>query len=282
MWPDAPTRYATDNPSVIHRSRGGSAANVAVFASASVPTRFIGCVGDDPAADVLTAELAGHGVDVRVQRRDRTGTIVVLIDRNGRAHDVPGPRRGRAADRRTGLLARVRRHAARAVVLLRGGAGCDRRPWAHPARGAGGHPRLARRFLHRNDRGVRPGPLPGPGGVASARGLLRQRARGRTARRKAPAVRQDHDHRQERRRVHDRDPARRRPADRAGAAGAAGPRLDRRRGRFRRRVPRRPPATAPTRWTRPGPATSWPVPSCSRPAPRPGAGFPVPTATLQE
>ena len=83
MWPDAPTRYATDNPSVVHRSRGGSAANVAVFASASVPARFIGCVGDDPAADVLTAELARHGVDVRVQRRDRTGTIVVLIDRRG-------------------------------------------------------------------------------------------------------------------------------------------------------------------------------------------------------
>jgi sugar/nucleoside kinase (ribokinase family) len=83
VWPDAPTRYATDNPSVIHRSRGGSAANVAVFASASVPARFIGCVGDDPAADVLTADLAGHGVDVRVQRRGRTGTIVVLIDRKG-------------------------------------------------------------------------------------------------------------------------------------------------------------------------------------------------------
>jgi sugar/nucleoside kinase (ribokinase family) len=83
VWPDASTRYATDNPSVIHRSRGGSAANVAVFASASVPARFIGCVGDDPAADVLTADLAGHGVDVRVQRRGRTGTIVVLIDRMG-------------------------------------------------------------------------------------------------------------------------------------------------------------------------------------------------------
>ena len=86
MWPTAPTaptRYATDNPCVIHRSRGGSAANVAAFASAWVPTRFIGCVGLDPAADVLTSELAGHGVDVRVQRRGRTGTIVVLIDGKG-------------------------------------------------------------------------------------------------------------------------------------------------------------------------------------------------------
>ena len=86
VWPTAPTaptRYATDNPCVIHRSRGGSAANVAAFASAWVPTRFIGCVGLDPAADVLTSELAGHGVDVRVQRRGRTGTIVVLIDGKG-------------------------------------------------------------------------------------------------------------------------------------------------------------------------------------------------------
>jgi sugar/nucleoside kinase (ribokinase family) len=83
VWPDAPTRHATDNPCVVRRSRGGSAANVAVFASALLPARFIGCVGEDPAADVLTSELAGHGVDVRVQRRGRTGTVVVLIDSGG-------------------------------------------------------------------------------------------------------------------------------------------------------------------------------------------------------
>jgi len=83
VWPNAPTRYATDNPCVVHRSRGGSAANVAVFASPLLPTRFIGCVGDDPAADVLTSELAGHGVDVRVQRRGRTGTVVVLVAADG-------------------------------------------------------------------------------------------------------------------------------------------------------------------------------------------------------
>lgn len=83
VWSAAPPRYATDNPSVIHRTRGGSAANVAAFASALVPARFIGCVGDDPVADILVAELASHGVDVRVQRRGRTGTIVVLVDGNG-------------------------------------------------------------------------------------------------------------------------------------------------------------------------------------------------------
>ena len=82
-----PARHGTDNPAVIHRTRGGSAANVAAFARAAapaaVPARFIGCVGADPAGDVLCAELAGRGVDVRVQRRGRTGTIVVLVDGDG-------------------------------------------------------------------------------------------------------------------------------------------------------------------------------------------------------
>jgi sugar/nucleoside kinase (ribokinase family) len=54
-----------------------------VFASVLMPARFIGCVGEDPAAEALTSELAGHGVDVRVQRRGRTGTIVVLVDVGG-------------------------------------------------------------------------------------------------------------------------------------------------------------------------------------------------------
>jgi sugar/nucleoside kinase (ribokinase family) len=83
VWSEAPTRHATDNACVIRRSRGGSAANVAAFANALMPARFIGCVGQDPVADVLTSELAGHGVDVRVQRRGRTGTVVVLIDSGG-------------------------------------------------------------------------------------------------------------------------------------------------------------------------------------------------------
>jgi len=83
VWPGAPVRHATDNPAAVYRRRGGSAANVAVFASAAVRSRFIGCVGEDAVADMLTAELAGHGVDVRVQRRGRTGTIVVLVDGHG-------------------------------------------------------------------------------------------------------------------------------------------------------------------------------------------------------
>ena len=83
VWSAAPPRHATDNHAVIHRTRGGSAANVAAFASALVPARFIGCVGTALAGDMLSAELADHGVDVRLQRRGRTGTIVVLVDGNG-------------------------------------------------------------------------------------------------------------------------------------------------------------------------------------------------------
>jgi len=96
VWSGGPFRYATDNPAAIHRARGGSAANVAAFASALVPARFIGCVGDDPVADMLSAELAGHGVDVRVQRRGRTGTVVVLVDERGERTMYPD--RGAAAE----------------------------------------------------------------------------------------------------------------------------------------------------------------------------------------
>ncbi len=96
VWQDAPAQFATDNPSAIHRARGGSAANVAAFASALVPARFIGCVGDDPVADVLTAGLAARSVDVRVQRRGRTGTIVVHVD--GAGERTMYPDRGAAAE----------------------------------------------------------------------------------------------------------------------------------------------------------------------------------------
>jgi sugar/nucleoside kinase (ribokinase family) len=96
VWSDAPTRHATDNACVIRRSRGGSAANVAAFASALMPARFIGCVGEDPVGEVLTSELAEHGVDVRVQRRGRTGTIVVLVDSEGERTMYPD--RAAAAD----------------------------------------------------------------------------------------------------------------------------------------------------------------------------------------
>jgi sugar/nucleoside kinase (ribokinase family) len=95
VWPETAARYATDNPAAVRRARGGSAANVAAFAAGLVPARFIGCVGDDPVADMLAGELAAAGVDVRVQRRGRTGTIVVLVDAHGERTMYPD--RGAAA-----------------------------------------------------------------------------------------------------------------------------------------------------------------------------------------
>ncbi|MBD3940919.1 hypothetical protein IF188_04275 [Microbacterium sp. NEAU-LLC] len=73
----------TDNPAEIRLTRGGSAANVAVAAGSRHPARFIGRVGDDTLAGALVGELEAAGVDVRVQRAGRTGSIVVLVDAVG-------------------------------------------------------------------------------------------------------------------------------------------------------------------------------------------------------
>ena len=58
VWPDGPVQRGTDTPARVFRSRGGSAANVAVAAAPYVPTRFLGCVGDDPLGDRLVADAA--------------------------------------------------------------------------------------------------------------------------------------------------------------------------------------------------------------------------------
>lgn len=83
VWPAGPIQPGSDTASRVFRSRGGSAANVAVAAAAFVPTRFLGCVGVDPLGDRLLAEVAAAGVEVRAQRRGRTGSIVVLVDLDG-------------------------------------------------------------------------------------------------------------------------------------------------------------------------------------------------------
>jgi len=74
----------TDTPATITRRRGGSAANVAYFAAKiSRSSRFVGCVGNDTLGDALIADLARHGVDVRGERRGRTGSIVVVATADG-------------------------------------------------------------------------------------------------------------------------------------------------------------------------------------------------------
>lgn len=89
VWVDGPLRHGTDSAAQVFRRRGGSAANVACFAAGRHPVRFLGCVGPDAVGDRVVAELGGHGVDVRVQRRGRTGSIVVLIDQDGERTMLP-------------------------------------------------------------------------------------------------------------------------------------------------------------------------------------------------
>ncbi|MDC5697710.1 carbohydrate kinase family protein [Intrasporangium calvum] len=89
VWQLEPQRRATDTRSEIVLRRGGSAANVAAFAGPRYPTRFIGCVGDDLGGHALEEELASHGVDVLLQRRGTTGTIVLLIDEQGERNMFP-------------------------------------------------------------------------------------------------------------------------------------------------------------------------------------------------
>jgi sugar/nucleoside kinase (ribokinase family) len=74
----------SDTDSVIVRTRGGSAANVAMFgALTGTPSRFIGQVGNDNLGEQLCASLRGSGVDVCTVAEGRTGSIVVVVQPNG-------------------------------------------------------------------------------------------------------------------------------------------------------------------------------------------------------
>ena len=92
----SPLRAATDTAARVFRARGGSGANVAALAAPLVPTRFIGRVGADAAGAALVDDLAAAGVDVRVQRAGRTGTVVLLVDAEGERTMFPD--RGASAE----------------------------------------------------------------------------------------------------------------------------------------------------------------------------------------
>jgi sugar/nucleoside kinase (ribokinase family) len=86
----------TDNLCQVLRLAGGSAANVAALAARVVPAAFVGRVGDDVLGDVLCAGMRESGVDLRVERGGRTGSIVVLVDADGERTMFPD--RGAAVD----------------------------------------------------------------------------------------------------------------------------------------------------------------------------------------
>jgi len=80
VWLAHEPNHASDTPARISRTRGGSAANVALF-SATVfgSSRFIGQIGNDRLGTQLCDLLVAGGVEVCVQREGRTGSIVVLV-----------------------------------------------------------------------------------------------------------------------------------------------------------------------------------------------------------
>lgn len=90
VWLEGPPRRGTDASARIFRRRGGSAANVAAFAAQSgARARFIGRVGDDDVGARVVSMLEATGVEVLVQRKGRTGTIVVLVEPGGERTMLP-------------------------------------------------------------------------------------------------------------------------------------------------------------------------------------------------
>ena len=74
----------SDTDSVIVRTRGGSAANVAMFGALNgTPSRFIGQVGNDNLGEQLCTSLRESGVDVCTVAEGRTGSIVVIVQPSG-------------------------------------------------------------------------------------------------------------------------------------------------------------------------------------------------------
>jgi sugar/nucleoside kinase (ribokinase family) len=90
VWLPTNLSYGTDTPSRIVRTRGGSAANVAVFAGAVAQqqnnkyrARLIAQVGTDTLGDQLVEALESSGVHPCVARSGRTGSIVVIVSPDG-------------------------------------------------------------------------------------------------------------------------------------------------------------------------------------------------------
>jgi len=84
VWLNSELNIGSDTDSVIVRTRGGSAANVAMFgALTGTPSRFIGQVGNDSLGEQLCASLRSSGVDVCTVAEGRTGSIVVVVQPNG-------------------------------------------------------------------------------------------------------------------------------------------------------------------------------------------------------
>jgi sugar/nucleoside kinase (ribokinase family) len=91
-------QLGTDNRCRVTRVPGGSAANVAALAAGHGPAAFVGRVGDDVLGNALCRSLLESGVELRVERGGRTGSIVVLVDAEGERTMFPD--RGAAVELR--------------------------------------------------------------------------------------------------------------------------------------------------------------------------------------
>jgi sugar/nucleoside kinase (ribokinase family) len=81
---DRPVWTGADAPARIGRHRGGSAANVAATAARLTGrSRFVGAIGEDDTGRRLVDDLTELGVDCRVERRGRTGTIIAVVGTDG-------------------------------------------------------------------------------------------------------------------------------------------------------------------------------------------------------
>ena len=86
----APWRRGSDAAAQISRRRGGSAANVAVAATAAGGrARFIGAIGSDTTGDALEAALLAAGVEPLLQRDGRSPSIIVIVEPDGERTMLP-------------------------------------------------------------------------------------------------------------------------------------------------------------------------------------------------
>ncbi|WP_102125800.1 carbohydrate kinase family protein [Deinococcus planocerae] len=91
--PDTMLMAGGDTTGRLELSGGGSAANLAVWASrAGFPSAFVGKIGRDRFGELATAELEAEGVTGHLVLSDehRTGVILALIDRRGQRAMLTG------------------------------------------------------------------------------------------------------------------------------------------------------------------------------------------------
>jgi sugar/nucleoside kinase (ribokinase family) len=81
---DEPLASGADANATTRTGAGGQAANVAAWAAAlGAQARLVTRRGDDAAGALVSAELAGHGVEVAGPAAGRTGVVVSLVGRDG-------------------------------------------------------------------------------------------------------------------------------------------------------------------------------------------------------